>query len=53
MNRLTDTENRLVVAMGMGWGGMAGESGVSRYKLLHMGRVRDQVYCMAKETIFN
>ena len=40
----TDTEDRLVVAKGVGGGsGMDGEFGASRCKLLHLGWVSNEV----------
>ena len=42
--RLTDMENRLVVAKGEGEGsGMDWEFGVRRYKLLHLGWTDNEV----------
>ena len=41
--RLTDTENRLVVAKGRGGGGKDWEFGVSRCKLLHIGWINGKV----------
>ena len=40
-NKLTDVENRLVVAKGVG--GMDWEFGVSRCKLLYIGWINNQV----------
>ena len=43
-NRLIDMENRLAVANGeKGGGGMAGEFGVGRYKLLHLDWISSEV----------
>ena len=43
-NRLTDLENRLVVAKGEGVEGrMDWEFGVSRYKLLYIGWIKSKV----------
>ena len=43
-DRLTDTENRFVVAKGEGQGaGMDWEFGVSRYKLTHLEWIRNEV----------
>ena len=43
-NRLTDTENGLVVAKGVqGGGGMEWEFGVSRCTLLYIGQINNKV----------
>ena len=53
-NRLTDIENRLVVAKGEGGGGgMDWEFGVSRCKLVYMEWINNRSYCIAQGTIFN
>ena len=53
-NRLTDIENRLVVAKAEGEGsGMDWEFGVGRCKLLHFEWLSMQSYCIAQETISN
>ena len=53
-NRLTDMENRLVVAKGV-WGGrgMNWERGVSRCQLLHIKWINNRSYCRAQGTTFN
>ena len=52
-NRLTDIENRLVVAKG--GGGMEWEFGVSRCKLVYIEWINNnkRSYCVAQGTIFN
>ena len=52
-NRLTDIENRLVVAKGEGRGGKDWEFGVSKCKLLNIGWIHKRSYCIAQGTIFN
>ena len=42
-DRLTDTDNRLVVAEGRGSGGEERELGVSRHKLLYTERMNNKV----------
>ena len=42
-NRLTDMENRLLVAEGVGRSGMDWEFGVSRCKLLHLEWVKNKI----------
>ena len=51
-NRLTDIEDRLVVAEGEGWRGMEWEFGVSRCKLVYKGWVNNKIP-IAQGTIFN
>ena len=52
-NRLTDIENRLVVAKG--GGGMEWEFGISRCKLVYIEWINNnkRSYCVAQGTIFN
>ena len=53
-NRITDIENRPVVAKGEGvGGGMEWEVGVSRHKLLYIEWINNKVYCIAQRSIFN
>ena len=53
-NRITDVENRLVVAKGEGFeGGMEWEAGVSRCKLLYIEGINTRSYYIAQGTIFN
>ena len=53
-NRLTEIENRLVVAKGeVGGGGMDWEFGISRCKLLYIEWITTYSYCIAQGTIFN
>ena len=50
-NRLTDTENEVVAAKGVGdGGGMKREVGVSRCKLLHTDCISNKAYCIAQGT---
>ena len=49
-NRLTNKENRLVVAKGeRGWSGMDREFGVSRYKLLYTDEINNKVLPFSTE----
>jgi len=53
-NRLTDIENRLVVAKGEGEGSeLDGEFGVGRCKSLHLEWITMQSHCTAHGTISN
>ena len=52
-DRLTDTDNRLVVAEGRGSGGEERELGVSRHKLLYTERITTRSSCITQRTIFN
>ena len=53
-NRLTDTENRLLVANGAGdGGGNNWESGISRCKLLYVGQVNNKVLLYSTGTTYN
>ena len=50
-NRITDVENKLVVAKGEGvGGGMEWEAGVSRRKLLYIEWINNRSYCIAQGT---
>ena len=52
--RLTDKENKFVVAKGEWFGGrMEWEVGLSRCKLLHIEGITTRSYCTAQRTIFN
>ena len=51
-SRLTDIENRLVVAKGAGTGTGWG-SGVSKRKIFYVGWINNKSYCRAQGTIFN
>ena len=42
-NKLTDIENRLVVAKGEGWGGKDWEFEISRCKLFYIGWINNKV----------
>ena len=53
-NRLTEIENRFVVAKGEGGGeGMDWEFGMSRCKLVYREWINNKVLCRAQGTIFN
>ena len=51
---LTDIENELVVAKGEGaWEGKDWEFGISRGKLLYIGRINSKVLTYSTGTVFN